>query len=305
MSTEHQHERGEPKSTTTSVEPQPKKKKPKSKATVVPKHASVPSYQPGINLWSPSNQSTFLMSPLTGGLFPQVTMPAQMLPPNAINATTRVIHSSPQTHTTQAHVPIDGQSSHNQKILNLLQSIDAKVNALSQVDRKLDYVIHSLNMPRQSVQDVPQFSVETDQVARSYEQISPQVEDSGQAARMLIEPLEEKMPFKRGGISPGQPIPDYAVDEAFHASVSRRNLAKNLVFMVFTPEELRGRNCSGKVYGKGTPKERLNQLKLQAVKLATFRKYPCDPSEMDLIWQRECIKAIDKAIRSRALGNKL
>ncbi|XP_065066250.1 uncharacterized protein LOC135692134 [Rhopilema esculentum] len=273
--------------------------------TIAPKQSSVPSYPQGINLWNAANQNAYLMSPLTGGLFPQVTMPAQILQNNSLNHTGRGFQEVQQQNTTPPQDQMDNHNNQSQKILNLLHGLDNKASSLAQIDRKLDYIIHAVSTPREPVQESPSFTVETDQVARSLEQITAQIEDPTQQSRLLTEPISEPVTFKRGSLLPGQQIPDAVVDEAFRSSVSRRNLAKNLVFIVFSADELRGRNCSGKVYGKGLPKERLNQLKLHAVKMATFRKYPCNPSEMDIIWQRECIKAIDKAIRSRALHNKL
>ena len=251
------------------------------------------------------------MSPLATGLFPQVSMPtAQLMQSNTLTQVGKglqPIYQPGPPQQQQQTSQVETQSNANQKLLNLLQIVDAKMNALSQIDRKLDFIVHNLSLPRQQSLETPNFSIETNQVARSFEQIAAQIEDPNQAARLLAttEPLSEQMDFKHGSLSSGDPIPDSILEEAYKASVSRRNLAKNLVFLVFSPDELRGRNCSGRVYGKGLPKERLNQRKLHSVKIATFKKYPCDPTEMDLIWQRECIKAIDKAIRSRALSNKL
>ena len=245
-----------------------------------------------------------MMSPLTTGLFSQVNMPpAQLMQTNTLNQMGRGVQPVYQQTPQQPYNQTD--SSVNQKLFNLVQMIDAKIGALSQIDRKLDFIMHSLSMPRQQSIDTSNISIESDQVTRSFEQIAAQIDDAN--ARLLTTPetLPDKLNLKRGSLSPGEPIPDNILDEIYRASVSRRNLAKNLVFFVFTPEELRGRNCSGKVYGKGLPKEKLNQQKLHTVKMATFKKYPCDPAEMDLIWQRECIKAIDKAIRSRALSNRL
>lgn len=280
--------------------------------TIAPKQQTpLQSYQPGINLWGSSNQGAFLMSPLATGLFPQVSMPtAQLMQSNTLTQVGKglqPIYQPGPPQQQQQTSQVETQSNANQKLLNLLQIVDAKMNALSQIDRKLDFIVHNLSLPRQQSLETPNFSIETNQVARSFEQIAAQIEDPNQAARLLAttEPLSEQMDFKHGSLSSGDPIPDSILEEAYKASVSRRNLAKNLVFLVFSPDELRGRNCSGRVYGKGLPKERLNQRKLHSVKIATFKKYPCDPTEMDLIWQRECIKAIDKAIRSRALSNKL
>ena len=274
-------------------------------AAIAPKQqTSLPSYQPGINLWGSTNQGAFMMSPLPTGLFSQVSVPpAQLIQTNTLNQMGRGVQ--PLYQQTPQQLYNQNENNMNQKLHNLLQVIDAKMSVLPQIDRKLDFIIHSLNMPRQQSIETPNMSIESDQVARSFEQIAAQIDDTN--TRLLTTPdaLPDKLNLKRGSLSPGEPIPDNILDEIYRASVSRRNLAKNLVFFVFTPEELRGRNCSGKVYGKGLPKEKLNQQKLHTVKMATFKKYPCEPGEMDLIWQRECIKAIDKAIRSRALSNKL
>jgi len=273
--------------------------------SIAPKQqTTIPPYQPGLNIWGSSNQGAFVMNPLATGLFSPVNVPqAQLMQANAVNQIGRGVQAVYQQTPQQTFNQADNNM--NQKLFNMLQMVDAKVNALSQIDRKLDFIIHSLGIPRQQPIETQSISLESNPVAHSFEQIAAQIDDANTRLLTTPEVLPEKLNLKRGSLSPGEPIPENVLDEIYRVSVSRRNLAKNLVFFVFTPEELQGRNCSGKVYGKGLPKEKLNQQKLHTVKMATFKKYPCDPNEMDLIWQRECIKAIDKAIRSRALSNKL
>jgi len=93
-------------------------------------------------------------------------------------------------------------------------------------------------------------------------------------------------------------IPHNIVDKIFIESRSRANFAKNLAFSIFTAEERRGRNCTGRVFGKAQHKEQLDQVKLQAVKEATFRKYPCSTHLIDITWKKECITAIDSGLRN-------
>ena len=99
-------------------------------------------------------------------------------------------------------------------------------------------------------------------------------------------------------------IPTILIDKVFVESRSRANFAKNLTFAIFSPEERRGRNCTGRVFGKAQHKEQLDQVKLQAVKEVTFRKYPCSPYLIDITWKKECITAIDSGLRNENRGNR-
>ena len=87
------------------------------------------------------------------------------------------------------------------------------------------------------------------------------------------------------------------IEKAFHESKSVGNFAKKLVFLMFLPEERQGRNCTGRVPGKDQHKGQLDPVKLQAVKNITFRKYTYKFNQIDNIWKRVCIKAIDSALR--------
>lgn len=93
-------------------------------------------------------------------------------------------------------------------------------------------------------------------------------------------------------------LPSGIVDKIFVESRSRANFAKNLTFAIFTQEERRGRNCTGRVFGRAQHKEQLEPMKLGAVKEATFRKYPCVPTLIDITWRKECITAIDSGLRN-------
>ena len=93
-------------------------------------------------------------------------------------------------------------------------------------------------------------------------------------------------------------ISDSIIEKVFLESRSRGNFAKNLTFQVFSAEERRGRNCTGRVFGRAMPKGPLDSGKLNAVKEATFRKYPCHPSLIDITWKKECITAIDSGLRN-------
>ena len=93
-------------------------------------------------------------------------------------------------------------------------------------------------------------------------------------------------------------ISDPIIEKVFLESRSRGNFAKNLTFQVFSTEERRGRNCTGRVFGRALPKGPLDTGKLNAVKDATFRKYPCHPSLIDITWKKECITAIDSGLRN-------
>ena len=302
------------KASTSNPEVKRKKSNPAKKpkftdgriTSIAPKQSSVPSFQSGVNVWGSPAQNSFLMSPLSGNFVPQVAVPqAQLMQQNPGIPHNRGFQGLQVSSSTQGQGFLENQSALSQKILKLVQVVDAKVGSLTQLDRKLDFILHYLNVPRQTVNEAPHFTIESEQAASQLESLNQSVDDAAHSPRVLSHSLHERIEYERGSFDPYQPIPEEVLEEVYKASVSRRNLAKNLVFLLFNPEELRNRNCAGKVYGKGLPKERLNQAKLQAVKIATFKKYPCDLSQVDLIWQRECVKAIDKAIRSRAINNKL
>lgn len=93
-------------------------------------------------------------------------------------------------------------------------------------------------------------------------------------------------------------ISESIIEKVFLESRSRGNFAKNLTFQVFSSDERRGRNCTGRVFGRAMPKGPLDAGKLNAVKEATFRKYPCHPSLIDITWKKECITAIDSGLRN-------
>lgn len=93
-------------------------------------------------------------------------------------------------------------------------------------------------------------------------------------------------------------IPLTILDKVFLESRSRGNFAKNLLFAICSSDERRGKNCSGRVYGRATPKSRLDEMKLNAVRDATFKKYPCHPNLVDITWKKECVAAIDSGLRN-------
>ena len=90
------------------------------------------------------------------------------------------------------------------------------------------------------------------------------------------------------------------IDKIFVESRSRANFAKNLTFAIYTQDERRGKNCTGRVFGKAQHKGQLDPVKLAAIKEATFCKYPCGPNLVDITWRKECITAIDSGLRNEA-----
>nr|XP_002167022.3 unnamed protein product [Hydra vulgaris] len=93
-------------------------------------------------------------------------------------------------------------------------------------------------------------------------------------------------------------IPNQLIEKVYVESRSRANFAKNLTFAIFSAEERQGKNCTGRVFGKAQLKGQLDQTKLQMVKEATFRKYPCPTEHIDMAWRKECITAIDSGLRN-------
>ena len=101
-----------------------------------------------------------------------------------------------------------------------------------------------------------------------------------------------------------QEITQYVISEdllesTYLRSRNRGNFSKNLVYAAFPLEERLGRNCYGRRGGSiSGPKEPLEAAKLDAVREAVFRKYPASPIEEEAIWKKECVIAIDTALRS-------
>ena len=93
----------------------------------------------------------------------------------------------------------------------------------------------------------------------------------------------------------GDLIPPKIIYEAFHTSKSIGNFAKKLVFAMFSKVERHNRNCRGWVPSKVQHKEQLDPVKLEVVKQLTFTFYRVE--NPDYIWNRECVKAIDSALR--------
>ena len=91
-------------------------------------------------------------------------------------------------------------------------------------------------------------------------------------------------------------IPPHIKQTAFEISSSRGNFAKNLVFLTFTPEERKGRNCTGRSTS-GTTMVPLDQTKLNAVKNCVFEIYGVPPNLQETVWREECVKAIDSSCR--------
>ena len=117
------------------------------------------------------------------------------------------------------------------------------------------------------------------------------------AEQAVIQPGVLQTPLS-GAATMSYVISDSIIEKVFLESRSRGNFAKNLTFQVFSTEERRGRNCTGRVFGRALPKGPLDSGKLNAVKEATFRKYPCHPSLIDITWKKECITAIDSGLRN-------
>ena len=94
-------------------------------------------------------------------------------------------------------------------------------------------------------------------------------------------------------------ISDELLEATYLRSRNRGNFSKNLVYAAFPLEERLGRNCYGRRGGSiSGPKEPLEAAKLDAVREAVFRKFPAPALEEEGIWKKECVIAIDTALRS-------
>ena len=91
-------------------------------------------------------------------------------------------------------------------------------------------------------------------------------------------------------------IPPHIKQRAFEISSSRGNFAKNLVFLTFTPEERKGRNCTGRSTS-GTTMVPLDQTKLNVVENCVFEIYGVPPNLQEKVWREKCVHAIDSSCR--------
>ena len=77
---------------------------------------------------------------------------------------------------------------------------------------------------------------------------------------------------------------------------SKGNLAKNLLLEMFSPDERKGRNCSGRSNSGGS--SLLDQDKLGVIKEIIFEQYPDVKAKLqERVWKEECVKAIDAFLR--------
>lgn len=77
------------------------------------------------------------------------------------------------------------------------------------------------------------------------------------------------------------------------SSCSVGNFAAKFLSVIFKPEELINRNCTG-TRGKW----QLNAAKIDIVKKYALKMYPCTPAQEDLVW-RKCIIAINEFLRRK------
>lgn len=77
------------------------------------------------------------------------------------------------------------------------------------------------------------------------------------------------------------------------SSCSVGNFAAKFLSVIFKPEELINRNCTG-TRGKG----QLNAAKIDIVKKYVLKLYPCTLAQEDIVW-RKCVVAIDEFLRRK------
>lgn len=93
-------------------------------------------------------------------------------------------------------------------------------------------------------------------------------------------------------------LPEEIVADLHTKSLNRGNFAKHLVFQLFSPEERKGKNCFGRRAGlQSGPKAPLDPVRLQYVREKVFQYYPCEPDLEETVWRRQCVIAVDTALR--------
>eukprot|EP00112_Aurelia_sp_Birch-Aquarium-sp1_P012232 Seg2570.4 transcript_id=Seg2570.4/GoldUCD/mRNA.D3Y31 product="hypothetical protein" protein_id=Seg2570.4/GoldUCD/D3Y31 len=100
-------------------------------------------------------------------------------------------------------------------------------------------------------------------------------------------------------------LPEVVVQDLHAKSLNRGNFAKQLVFYLFSPEERRGKNCFGRRTGlQSGPKAPLDPVRLDFVREKVFHYYPCDHGLEETIWRRQCVIAVDTALRGENRPHK-
>ena len=100
-------------------------------------------------------------------------------------------------------------------------------------------------------------------------------------------------------------LPEDLVQDLHSKSLNRGNFAKHLVFHLFSPEERKGRNCFGRRAGlQSGPKAPLDPVRLQYVRDKVFQYYPCEPGLEETVWRRQCVIAVDTALRGENRPHK-
>ena len=100
-------------------------------------------------------------------------------------------------------------------------------------------------------------------------------------------------------------LPEDLIRDLHSKSLNRGNFAKHLVFQLFSPDERKGKNCFGRRAGlQSGPKAPLDPLRLQYVRDKVFQYYPCEPGLEETIWRRQCVVAVDTALRGENRPHK-
>lgn len=190
---------------------------------------------------------------------------------------------------------------------------------LSRVEEKLDCIIKHFNVPLNT--DIAQrVSPDNTPKNKSLKKTSQQCALSNESSMMNNIAASLNMNHRAsvnghheqdlGYVSSDSPqnvleITQYVISEdllnaVYMKSRNRGNFAKHLVFAAFPIEERLGRNCYGRRGGTVSgPKHPLENAKLEAVREAVFKKFPVlGGEEIDSVWKRECVIAIDTALRS-------
>jgi len=191
------------------------------------------------------------------------------------------------------------ENSHQQNSNNNKQ--EEILNYLQTVDDKLDSIIKHFNVPYH-----PTIKIKCPTMVRSSRNsLSSPSYSNGDVIRHIAGNRENEIKIDLDTQTPTGEITQYVIsddlmDAMFLKSRNRGNFAKNLVYSAFPVEERLGRNCYGRRSGVISGRKiALEQAKLEAVKIAVFSKYPVlDGDEEEAVWRRECVIAIDTALRT-------
>lgn len=217
----------------------------------------------------------------------------------------KVVHAQQPSGTTMAsssEVEIDISDINIVRLKTAKQDQQQEIiQYLQRVDEKLDSIIRHFNVPYNSANHTTYNTPSTSKFSKLSNSSSKNNMDSVFVMNGASSSMSRDTHFTETTQEITQyVISDELIEATYHKSRNRGNFAKNLVFAAFPLSERLGRNCYGRRGGSiSGPKGPLEAAKLDAVREAVFQKFPVESNQdEESVWKKECVIAIDTALRS-------